>query len=243
MSDEQEDDIATSLFSNITLLKITAFIGLLAALIAGLTIFGRTYGDRLLLDGHTVARNIYHIRIGQDVLSLPANMIRFQNQRRDGDAKIVNLYLSWPGMDGYTAATARHFSDPNDGRDLIFIELSQSVMSRDMSGRLEPIYSKLFKGATETGPAGLALHHLDEKSGFGQEVLLTGKTTDGSDYVVRCILPASRSDSTSADCQRDIHVGRDLTLLYRFSAELLPQWQAIDFAIQTLAKSHLQARN
>jgi hypothetical protein len=215
MANEQEDNTVTSLFSNAFLLKVTAFIGLLAVSTAGLTIAGKMYGDRLALDGHTLAKDVFHVAIGQDQLSLPANMIRFENQRHDGAARVINVYLSWPEMDGYTQASAGRFSDPNGARDLIFIEITQSVMSRDMSGRLEPIYKKLFKGQPEHGPAGLILHRLDDKSGFGSEVLLAGKTKSGGDYVVRCILPEDAAATTSADCQRDVHVGRDLTLLYR----------------------------
>lgn len=240
MANGHEDDKETSLFSNAFLLKITAFIGLLAIVTAALTVAGKFYGDRLLLDGHTASRNIIHIVISQDVLALPANMIRFENQRHGGEAKVVNLYLSWPEMEGYTEAGAARFSDPNNSHGLIFLEFSQSVMSRDMSGRLRPIYTRLFKGPAEPGLAGLELHHLNEKSGFGAEVLLTGKTKAGADYVVRCILPQSRGAATSADCQRDINVGRDLTLLYRFSAELLPEWETIDAAIREFAASHLQ---
>jgi hypothetical protein len=239
MADQQQDDNVTSLLSNAFLFKVTAFIGLLAAVTAALTIAGKVYGDRLALDGHTASTRIFHIAIGQDRLALPANMIRFDTQRRDGEAKAVNLYLSWPEMDGYSQERAQTFSNPNVSRELIFIELSQSVMSRDMSGRLEPIYSRLFKGKPEPGPAGLALHRLDEKSGFGAEVLLTGKDDAGADYVVRCILPRDKASSSAADCQRDIHTGRDLTLLYRFSAELLPQWQAIDKAVHHFASTHL----
>lgn len=240
MANEHEDDTVTSLLSNAFLLKVTAFIGVLAVLTAGLTIAGKMYGDQLALDGHTLSTDVFDITIGQDRLSLPANMIRFENQRRSGTARVVNIYLSWPEMDGYTSASAGRFSDPNGTRDLIFIELTQSVMSRDMSGRLEPIYKNLYKGEPEPGPAGLSLHHLTEKSGFGSEVLLTGKAGTGSDYVVRCILPKAAAEATSADCQRDIHIGRDLTLLYRFSSELLPQWEAIDSRILDFANSHLR---
>jgi len=240
MANGHEDDKETSLLSNAFLLKITAFFGLLAIVTAALTIAGKLYGDRLVLDGHTTSRDVIHIAISQDVLALPANMIRFENQRKDGEAKVVNLYLSWPEMDGYTEARAARFSDPNNSRSLIFLEFSQSVMSRDMSGRLQPIYARLFKGPAEAGPAGLELHHLNERSGFGAEVLLTGKSRAGADYVVRCILPKSRDAATAADCQRDIHVGRDLTLLYHFSAELLPEWETIDAAIRAYAESHIQ---
>jgi hypothetical protein len=240
MASDETDDTALPLLSNAFLLKLTALIGMLAVLTAALTIAGKYYGDRLAMDDHTASREPVHIVVGQDVLALPANMIRFQRQRHNGQAEAVSVYLSWPEMDGYTENANSRFSDPSGSQDLIFIEFSQSVMSRDMSGRLGPIYSRLFAGDPEAGPAGLILHRLDPKSGFGGESVLTGMSKAGEAYVVRCLLPSADSKPTTADCQRDIHVGHDLTLLYRFSSGLLPDWEALDARMQAFAQQHIR---
>lgn len=240
MAQQQFDDTASPLLSNGFLLKLTAFIGLLAILTATLAIAGKYYGERLAVDGHTESREVFHIVVAQDVISLPANMIRFENQRQTGEAEIVNVYLSWPELEGYTAEAKGRFSDPAGAQDLIFVEFSQSVMSRDMSGRLEPIYARLFRGEAEKGPAGLLVHHLDRKSGFGEETILTGMTRTGGLYVVRCLLPKKKGLATAADCQRDIHVGRDLTLLYRFSSTLLPDWETLDERLKGFAEQHIE---
>jgi hypothetical protein len=239
MARQQTDDTASPLVTNGFLLKLTAFIGAVAVLTAILTVAGKYYGDRLAMDGHTESRETFHIVVGQDVLTLPANTIRFENQRHTGQAESVSVYLSWPEMDGYTARAATRFSNPTGAQDLIFIDFSQSVMSRDMSGRLEPIYSRLFTGEPQKGPAGLIIHRLVPKSGFGEEVILTGMTKTGSLYVVRCLLPKNSASASAADCQRDIHVGRDLTLLYRFSSTLLPDWEDLDARVQAFADRHV----
>jgi hypothetical protein len=240
MANTETDDSGSPLLSNGLLLKITTFIGLLAALTAILTIAGKYYGDRLAMDEHTLSREAYRITIGQDVVSFPANMIRFERQRHAGTAETLSIYLSWPELDGYTTASSRRFSDPTGAQDLLFLEFSQSVMSRDMAGRLGPIYNRLFRGEPEAGPAGLLIHHLDPRSGYGNEVILTGMTRAGAPYVARCLLPARPDLATTADCQRDMHVGRDLSLLYRFSSLLLPQWEALDRQASTFAGRHIQ---
>lgn len=229
-----------SLISNRMLFRLTATIGVLAALTALISVAGKNYGNELSLGGHTASTEIQQVIIGQDVVALPANVIRFENQRRTGPADAVSVYLSWPQLEGYAHANALAFSNPANAEALVFADFSQSVMSRDMSGRLEPIYEKLFTGEPHPGPAGLAIHDLSEKSGFGDEKLLTGKTKSGTVYAVRCILPGSKAQATAADCQRDIHVGRDLTLLYRFSSNLLPQWEKIDSAILEFATKHIK---
>jgi len=240
MANTDADDSGSPLLSNGLLLKITAFIGLLAVLTAVLTVTGKYYGDRLAMDEHTLSRESFRIAIGQDSVSFPANMIRFERQRHTGPAETLSIYLTWPELDGYTAAADGRFSDPGGAQDLLFLEFSQSVMSRDMAGRLGPIYSRLFRGQPDQGPAGLLIHHLDPRSGYGNEVILTGMTSRGAPYVARCLLPPRPELATTADCQRDMHVGRDLTLLYRYSSRLLPQWEALDSPLATFARRHIQ---
>jgi hypothetical protein len=243
------DNSSEALISNRLLFRMTLAIGVLAALAAGLSILGKQLGENLVLGGNTDSTVVHRIVVGQDVLNLAANTIRFEPQRKSGQAEAVNIYLSWPGLEGYSRRNAAAFSDPRKVDRLIFIDFSQSVMSRDMSGRVEPIYSRLFAGAPADrrlfagapaeGPAGLKIHALTRNSGFGDEKLLTGRLPDGAVYAVRCLLPVAPDSSTSADCLRDVKVGRDLTLLYRFSATLLPQWREIEAAVQDFARRRI----
>jgi hypothetical protein len=218
---------------------LTAVVVGLAALTAAISITGRWYGETLALAGHTTSTAANDIFIGQDHLRLPSNVIRFEEQRTTGVVERADIYLTWPDMQGYTDETRTLFNDVNHPESLIFLEISQSTMSRDMSGRLEPIYQHLFDGAPLPGPAGLLRHAVKDNSGYGDEVFLTASRDDADPYAVRCIMPKTSSMSTSADCQRDIHAGRDLVVLYRFSSQLLPQWQAIDNAVASYVNSKL----
>lgn len=218
---------------------LTAVVASLALLTAGISVAGRWYGENLALAGHTTSTENNDIFIGLDHLRLPSNVIRFEEQRVTGVAERADLYLTWPGMQGYTDNTRTLFNDVNHPGKLIFLDISQSTMSRDMSGRLEPIYQHLFDGTALPGPAGLQRHAMKESSGYGQEVFFTADRGGDTPYTVRCILPATPAASTSADCQRDIHAGRDLVVLYRFSSQLLPQWQAIDTAVLNYVNSKI----
>ncbi|MNL64195.1 hypothetical protein D3C87_1883880 [compost metagenome] len=112
-------------------------------------------------------------------------------------------------------------------------------MSRDMSGRLEPIYTQVFEGAASPGPNGLTRHGVKASSSYAGEAFFIAQRQGEPAYVVRCLEPDANEASTSADCQRDIHVGKDLVVLYRFSRNLLPQWREIDNAVGGFVKSHL----
>ena len=59
---------------------------------------------------------------------------------------------------------------------------------------------------------------------------------DGETFVARCLDGESAAESL-APCERDIHVGNDLSLSYRFPKELLGDWQKLDAAIRAKAAS------
>ena len=227
------------LISNRFLIRLTVFIATLAVVTIAISAAGRVLGERIALAGHTESAEPVDLVIGQDRIRLEANTIRFEEQRESGSANRVDLYLTWPEMEGYADGRRARFNDVTRPESLVFLQLSQSTMSRDMSGRLDPIYRHLFEGAPIPAAGGLALHRLKENSGYGDEVFLTGRMPDGATYAVRCMVPASDELSTGADCQRDIHIGRDLSVLYRFSSRLLPQWQAMESAVRTHVASRL----
>lgn len=240
-SQQAKDTPSDTLLSPRLVKRLTIGVAVLACLTAAISFGGRKFGEQIALAGHTEDTRSLNFLIGEDHLRLPANVVRFEHQRVSGRTDRVDLYLSWPQMEGYTKANRDRFNDVASPEGLVFLQISQSTMSRDMSGRIEPIYSHLFEGTPEKGPRGLTVRHLRESSGYENEVLLTAAMPDGSPYAVRCVLPGPDQISTSADCQRDIHIGDDLSLLYRFSSRLLPQWQAMEQAIRQYARSSLVA--
>lgn len=219
--------------------RLTAGVAALAALTVAISVGGHWLGRNISLAGHTEKTKPVIVTIGEDTLRLSANTIRFPSERVNGEAERIDLYLTWPQMQGYSEAERLRFDDIAQSSSLIFLQLSQSTMSRDMSGRLEPIYSHLMEGDAFVGPHGLTAHHLRADAGYSGEVLLTAPRAGEPDYVVRCILPASADAATNGDCQRDVQVGKDLSVLYRFSSNELGDWQSMDAAVQAFVKARL----
>lgn len=241
-----QDDYQEPLISNRMAFAITAALGFLAASTLAISLSGSWIGAKLALGGHTDSREEISVRIGQDELRLPANTIRFAEQRRSGESERIDLYLTWPEMQGYDSRLKKRFDNSDSADTLIFLQLSQSTMSRDMSGRVEPIYSRLFDGEALPGPYGLTAHHLRADSGYGDEVLLTAGSGRDDAYAVRCMMPGTTEAAAhkspaanSAGCQRDIRAGQDLTVLYRFSPALLRDWQHIDAAISRFVQERV----
>ncbi|PDS29103.1 membrane protein [Rhizobium phaseoli] len=225
------------------LLRTTAVIAVLAVLTVAISIGGRWFGRHISLAGNSDSPAEITLTIGRDTVKLPENTIRFPSQRHEGAAERVDLYLAWPDMRGYGKDNHLRFDDVAQSSGLIFLQIAQSTMSRDMSGRLQPIYSHLIEGPAEAFRDGLTLHRLRADAGYGEEVLLTAAVKGGADYVVRCILPSTPDKATSGDCQRDIKVGKDLSVLYRFSSSHLDDWEHIDAAIRTFVEARLMNRS
>ncbi|HEV7306502.1 hypothetical protein [Ensifer sp.] len=234
-----EDPELQPLISPRFVYRVTAIIVLIAGLTAAITFAGRWFGENLALAGHTASKEVFDIFIGEDHLRLPANMIRFEAQRATSIVERVDLYLTWPALEGYSDENRKLFNDIDAPESLIFLQVSQSTMSRDMSGRLEPIYTQVFEGAPISGPNGLTEHATKATSSYGGEVFFTAERPGVAPYVVRCLKSDAQMPSTSADCQRDIHAGKDLVVLYRFSSKLLPQWRTIDEAMTAFVKDRL----
>lgn len=229
------------LISDRLTLRLTLTVILLIIITLAISIGGRWLGQGMALGGHSESGAILTVTIGEDTLKVPENTVRFAEQRRSGTAERVDLYLTWPGMMGYSSEQRDSFDNIERPDTLLFLQISQSTMSKDMSGRLTPIYTQLFDGPSEPYGNGLTLHHLKNTSGYGQEVLLTAEHQSQPTYAVRCLLPSTGERATSGDCQRDIHVGRDLTVLYRFSSSLLKDWDHIDAAVRSFVGARLDA--
>ncbi|CUX14296.1 hypothetical protein [Agrobacterium genomosp. 13] len=212
---------------------------IILVLVAALNVGIKWYGDRIIQATHTTATDEVLISIGNDRLTLAKNTLRVPSERQDGERERVDLYLTWPELRGYEDANRAVFDDPSRSAGLIYVQLSQSTMSEDMSGRFGPIYSRLTEGDPVQLKHGLMLHRLRADSGYGKEVILTGRREGENDYVVRCLLPQTPREATGSDCQRDIHAGQDLSLFYRFSATLLPQWAKLDADIKAYVEQRL----
>jgi len=199
---------------------------------------GRLLGPLIARGGHSDSTQTYEIIIGNNVLSVPANMIRFSNQRRDGVTARLDLYARWPGLTGYTERDRAIFNLLTPKRHLIFLSIEQRTMSRDMSGRYLPIYAELIEREGETAPGNLTVHRFLEDSGYkGEELVLSDPSSGRPEFVARCLADSTAESFNS--CERDVQFGRDLQILYRFPRSMLGDWKSLDKAVIDFANAHL----
>ncbi|PBC01893.1 hypothetical protein [Mesorhizobium sp. WSM3860] len=215
-----------------TLMKRVFYVfAALALLSVAISLGGKWLGRSIAMAGYTDDTTVRQIVMGNNVISVPANFIRFDQARRDGIASRLDLYLRYPEMDGYSTAARDDFNHATT-RKIIFLSFEPRMMSRDMSGRFAPIYSALIVKPGTPSPGGTTLYGFAEKSGYLNEVLAVADRPGKDPFVARCLSGPSAEESL-APCERDIQVGDDLSLTYRFPRELLGNWQALDAAIAT----------
>jgi hypothetical protein len=182
------------------------------------------------------------IVIGNNVLSVPANAIRFEDARHDGVAPRLDLYLRWPDLTGYSNAARDDFNNKDDRRDILFLSFEPQMMSRDMSGRFEPIYRSVIAEPGVAGENGVTLYGFRPDTGYLNETLAVASRSGGEPFVARCLTGAAGRDSL-APCQRDILIGDELSLNYRFPRRLLNDWQSLDAAVTAKARSFIRTEN
>ena len=231
------DDTTLKMESRLFGWLLLAIIVLILLSIA-VNIGGRLLGPLIARGGHSDNTQAYEIIIGNNVLSIPANMIRFSNQRRDGVTGRLDLYARWPGLTGYTERDRAIFNLLTPQRHLIFMSIEPRTMSRDMSGRYLPIYAGLIETNGKAAPGKLSVHRFLENSGYESEDLVLSDTSSGTpEFVARCLADSAAESFNS--CERDIQFGRDLQVLYRFPRSMLGDWKSLDKAVVDFAQSHL----
>lgn len=224
------DDGEMKLVESSFMLRIFYGLVILALLSAAISFGGKWFGKTIALAGHTEDATVHEVVIGNDVVAAPANTIRFERARRDGIAERLDLYLRWPDMRGYSAETRDDFNHVGGSRRVLFLTFEQRMMSRDMSGRFEPIYRSLIETEGTAAPGGMMLYDFKPTSGYLNEVLAMAQSASGQPFVARCLSGPSAEESL-APCERDIHIGDNLSLTYRFPRELLQGWRSLDAAV------------
>jgi hypothetical protein len=219
--------------------KTTIVVSIFAILTLGLSVTGRWMGERIATGGHSVAKTITAIMINDEKFQFPANTIRFENQRAGGMMERADLYLLWPQMEGYSNKNRQHFNDTGKSGKMVFLTLKPASMPLDMSQRYEPVYLRLVNPAGETRGNGLTKFAFREDTRYVDEVLYVGDRQDADPFVVRCLIE-SGLPAGSRSCMRDIHIGENMSVNYRFSTELLPHWRALDAAIFDYVTGALQ---
>jgi len=210
-------------------LKLMVLISIfLALLVATIKLFAGYAGAELARAGHTTSTQIHRVIINRDIVSMPANLIRFSSQRRTKEATKLDLYLHWPTLDGYSEELKPIFNSIQISNQIVFVNLLPRFSDLDMSARIGPIYERFLVGPQTPIGINLVSQQLDPENGFINEYLVVEKN-NSNPFSARCVKPVTNGGS--AYCIRDINIGESLSLTYRFHSDLIPQWFDLEQSI------------
>jgi hypothetical protein len=187
------------------------------------------FGAEIARAGFSADATKRQIVIGNDVLDVPGNVIRFRAQRRAQNLERLDLYFFWPEMTGYSDRLSAEFDRPSINPAILFVTIEPRSMTQDMTGRIEPIYSKFMEGPETDAGHGLKRRALSAAGGFAGEELWY-EAESPYPFAARCV----RSDDPTATpyCLRDFHAGQDLSVTYRFHRSLIGEWMTLDRAVR-----------
>ncbi|MEO1747359.1 MAG: hypothetical protein AAFR27_01860, partial [Pseudomonadota bacterium] len=182
------------------------------------------------------------IVIGNDVYTVPENMIRHGGQRTPGVTNAVDLVLHWPSGSGYSDQHLDEFSstDPSNV-NTVLVGLSQRHSLLDMRSRFQPALKRaLLSGSVTQLPSGLYEAKLDPQFGFIDETLIYSRAqVAGGDpqFVARCY-GSTAQKKLLHPCELDSFVGVSGTARIRFPAAHLNDWRTfqiwLDSALENL---------
>ena len=210
-------------------------IGVLSVLIS---VAGRMFGGQVMLGGNSTSTTVHEIVIANAVLNVPENYIRHADQRSAGVKPELDLYAVLPSFEGYSSKNKSLFNNEQQGpSQLVFITIEPQQMSRDMSGRFDPIYRQLIDPKPEnTATDGLESYTFKkDRAIFANERLFVGERGEDREFVARCITGADGNQAI-APCERDVFLANDLSLKYRFPFWLLKDYRTLDAQVLGLVE-------
>lgn len=209
---------------------------ILAILSLCLVVFGGTYGDRMALAGHDPNPEPIEVVIGNDVMSIPTNMIRLPDQRQSGLTDTISLYVHWPTQQGYTAEQAKAFNNiDGEGGDIVFLTFKVKDRFLAMNERFEPVYTKAISGPRRRIYNGLNAQALLSSLGYNDEILVWADAINSihPSFIARCA--NAESETFIAPCETDLFVGRSLEMKARFSLDMLARWPTLTKELSAFA--------
>jgi len=187
------------------------------------------------MEGRTTDPVPVTLTLGNERLSIPQNMLRFDDQRTPGPHERVDIAVHWPDLAGYTAANRADFLDTGADAPIIYLSIRTRDTATDSAGRLISVYQHFFDPGTLPAPDGLVGHRLSAESGLGgEEVYFEAGSTEP--FTTHCT--AADGTDTPTTCLTEVHAGRNLSVQIRFRKGMLDKWNGIKSGVRVLLLSY-----
>jgi hypothetical protein len=172
------------------------------------------------------------LTLGPQHFRIPANYILLSSARRGGALNELSMAAVLPGLQGYSPGAAQDFAANAPDSHIVTITVKSSPIPAPEQERLDRIYlMQVVDSGGQIGPFDLKQYSFRPDSGYHAEDLFVGSTEAGP-IVLLCDRPSA--ETPSPNCLRDMPLGQNLALSYRFKRVQLAQWRTIDAGLRGL---------
>ncbi|MDE2463184.1 MAG: hypothetical protein KGO02_05680 [Alphaproteobacteria bacterium] len=173
-----------------------------------------------------------HLSVGGKNFVIPANYIIYPDDRRSGAHNHLALFALMPGFHGYSRTETRQFADDGAQSRVVHMRIRADSLALAEDAQLHRVFmTYVINRHGLPSPFGLTEYSFRLDNGYRGQDLFVG-VHDGQTVVLRCWRFA---DSNHApDCMRDMRLGRNVALSYRFKRTYLSQWRQIASGVRRL---------
>lgn len=187
------------------------------------------------------------VEIGGIVFAPAANFTVYPRARRGGARDEVVLYALWPTMNGYTPAQRKEFIENAPDTRRIDIVISKRASAFTEEQRFDRLYlpQTVDSRGVRTPYQLTKFTFKDQRSnvptnGYAETELFVGADANGKTAAVFCF--KEKEEITSPECWREYEYGDTIEVSYRFKRPYLPEWRALDAAVQEFVSDLDQTR-
>lgn len=184
-----------------------------------------------------ITEEAVRVEIGGKIFNPAANYTVYPRARRGGARDEVVLYALWPTMNGYTPAQRREFIENEPDTRRIDITISKRSSMFNEVQRFERLYlPETIDARGVRTPYQLTKFTFKDQradaptNGYSGTELFVG--TDETEAMAAVFCFKEAEDVSSPECWREYEYGDTIEISYRFKRPYLPEWRALDAAVQ-----------
>ena len=165
------------------------------------------------------------LSVGGKRFLIPANYIVYSAERQGGQHRRVSLAALMPDFRGFSLAEAHHFADDSARSQVVHLRIWADDLALSEPAQLRRVLlTFVTRPQGQAGPFGLTQYSFRSDNGYRGQDLFVG-VYHGRTIVLRCWRMAATD--LAPDCMRDLRLGHDVVLSYRFKRAYLSQWREI----------------
>lgn len=166
-----------------------------------------------------------HLTVGGEQFLIPANYIVYSAERQSGQYHRITLAALMPQFHGFSRAEARQFANDSARSRVVHLRIWADDLALSEAAQLRRVLLTFVTSPQgQAGPFGLTRYSFRSDNGYRGQDLFVG-VYDGQTVVLRCWRMAATDHAP--DCMRDLRLGHNVVLSYRFKRAYLSQWREI----------------